>query len=340
MAGVGGQSLVDVAIDGKCDDRAENHHQADSGRVPSLSHRRGQIVVEADTNSYRPLCEKSAAQSLPRRKTNAMACNLSEGIDALTAAALGALQGLTEFLPVSSSGHVAIGARFFDIRESSLALVILLHLGTLLATVILFRRDIALLAAEAMAALRDPTRLRTTVEGRALVGIAIVTLITAVIGLLLRSVAEAFAEDLHLVGYGFLVSAAFLLASAFAAGASEEVSWRQAAGIGLAQGVAVLPGVSRSGVTIAVAMLLGVQSNAAFRFSFLVSLPAIAGAAAYEASGAEGLGSLGPEAWVGGLTALVTGYVALVILQRIILVGRMWTFAIYLLPLGLFLVTR
>jgi len=67
---------------------------------------------------------------------------LSEGIDALTAAALGALQGLTEFLPVSSSGHVAIGAQFFDIRESSLALVILLHLGTLLATVILLRRDI------------------------------------------------------------------------------------------------------------------------------------------------------------------------------------------------------
>jgi undecaprenyl-diphosphatase len=265
---------------------------------------------------------------------------LSEGIDALTAAALGALQGLTEFLPVSSSGHVAIGARLFDIRESSLALVILLHLGTLLATVILFRRDIALLAGEGIAALRDPDRLRTTSEGRALVGIAIVTLITAVIGLLLRNVAQAFAEDLRLVGYGFLVSAAFLTASGVARGTSGEVSWWQAAGIGIAQGVSVLPGVSRSGVTIAVAMLLGVQGSAAFRFSFLVSLPAIAGAAVYKASGPEGLGSLGSEAWVGGLTALVTGYVALVILRHIILVGRMWTFAIYLLPLGLFLITR
>jgi len=265
---------------------------------------------------------------------------LSEGIDALTAAALGALQGLTEFLPVSSSGHVAIGARLFDIRESSLALVVLLHLGTLLATVILFRRDIALLAAEGIAALRDPGRLRTTSEGRALVGIAIVTLITAVIGLLLRNVAEAFAEDLHLVGYAFLVSAAFLIASSVARGTSGEVSWWQAVGIGIAQGAAVLPGVSRSGVTIAVAMLLGVQGSAAFRFSFLVSLPAIAGAAVYEAGGAEGLGSLGKEAWVGGLTALVTGYVALVILRHIILVGRMWTFAIYLLPFGLFLITR
>ncbi len=265
---------------------------------------------------------------------------MSEGIDSLTAAALGALQGLTEFLPVSSSGHVAIGARFFDIREGSLALVILLHLGTLLATVFLFRRDIAALAIESIAALRDPVRFRSTPEGRTLVGIAIVTLITAVIGLLLRNVAQAFAEDLRLVGYGFLVSAAFLIATGVARGTSGEVSWWQAAGIGVAQGVAVLPGISRSGVTIAVAMLLGVQGSPAFRFSFLVSLPAITGAALYEASGAEGLGSLGPEAWVGGLTAMVTGYVALVMLRQIILIGRMWTFAIYLVPLGLFLVTR
>ncbi len=258
----------------------------------------------------------------------------------MTAAALGVLQGLTEFLPVSSSGHIAIGAQFFGIRENSLALVILLHLGTLAATVVLFRRDIAVLASEGIAALRDPSRFRATPEGRTLVGIVIATLMTALLGLLLRNVAEAFAEDLRLVGYGFLVSAAVLIASGVARGTGAEVSWWQAVGIGIAQGLAVLPGVSRSGSTIAVAMLLGVQGNVAFRFSFLVSLPAIVGAAAYEASGADGLGSLGPEAWVGGATALVTGYVALVMLRHIILVGRMWTFAIYLLPLGFFLVTR
>ncbi len=265
---------------------------------------------------------------------------MSDGIDALTAAALGALQGLTEFLPVSSSGHVAIGAHFFGIRENSLALVILLHLGTLAATVLLFRRDLAELAKEGVASLREPSRFRSTTEGRALVGIAIATLVTGGLGLTLRDAAEAFAEDLRLVGLGFLVSAAFLLASGVGRGDRDEVSWLQAAAIGLAQGIAVLPGISRSGVTIAVAMLLGVQASTSFRFSFLVSLPAITAAAVYEASGAEGLGSLGPSAWVGGLTAMVTGYVALVILRQIILVGRMWTFAIYLIPLGLFLVTR
>jgi undecaprenyl-diphosphatase len=265
---------------------------------------------------------------------------LSEEIDALTAAALGALQGLTEFLPVSSSGHVAIGAQFFDLRENSLALVILLHLGTLAATVFLFRADIGNLASEALSSVREPDRLRSTAEGRTLVNIAIATLVTAVLGLAMRSSAEAFAEDLSLVGYGFLISAAFLIASATAKPDTMEVSFWQAIAIGFAQGIAVLPGISRSGVTIAVAMLLGVQGNAAFRFSFLVSLPAILGAAVLEASGSEGLVSLGLSAWVGGLTAMVTGYVALVILRQIILVGRMWIFALYLIPLGLFLVTR
>jgi undecaprenyl-diphosphatase len=265
---------------------------------------------------------------------------LSDGIDALTAAALGALQGLTEFLPVSSSGHVAIGAHFFEIRENSLALVILLHLGTLLATIALFHRDIRDLTVDGIAALRQPSLFRTTPAGRMLVGIAIATLATAALGWTLRDTAEAFAEDLRLVGYGFLVSAACLLASGVAHGSRDEVSWPQALAIGLAQGVAVLPGVSRSGVTIAIAMLLGVQGSASFRFSFLVSLPAILGAALYEATGTDGLGSLGPSAWIGGATAMVTGYVALVILREIILVGRMWTFALYLIPLGLYLVTR
>ncbi len=266
--------------------------------------------------------------------------NLSDEIDALTAATLGALQGLTEFLPVSSSGHVAIGAHFFEIAGNSLALVILLHLGTLLATVLLFRSDLRELAVEGIASIRHPSRFRSTPDGRTLVGLAIATLVTGALGWTLRDTAEAFSEDLQLVGYGFLVSAAFLLASGVARGNRDEVSWTQALLIGLAQGVAVLPGVSRSGITIAIAMLLGVQSASAFRFSFLVSLPAILGAALYEASSAGGLGSLGPAAWIGGATAMVTGYIALVILRKIILVGRMWTFALYLIPLGLYLVTR
>jgi undecaprenyl-diphosphatase len=87
-------------------------------------------------------------------------------------------------------------------------------------------------------------------------------------------------------------------------------------------------------------MVLGVQGNTAFRFSFLLSLPAIAGAASFEALGAKELGSLGPQAWVGGVVALVTGNLSLVILRHVMLVERKWTFALYLLPLGFFLINR
>ena len=300
-----------------------------------------QRVVEPTRNSY--LRVRSYAAILVLAAVDFYRyghADLSEGIDAWTAAILGALQGLTEFLPVSSSGHVAIGAHFFGIQEGSLGLVILLHLGTLGATVFLFRKDIAMLAEEFVASLRQPARLGATSEGRTLIAILITTVVTGAIGLALRHTAEAFAQDLTLVGYGFLASAGFLIASAFARGDHDEVSWLQALVVGAAQGVAVLPGVSRSGVTIAVAMLLGVHANASFRFSFLASLPAIAAAATYEAIASDGFGTLEPTAWVGGLTALVTGYLALVILRHIILVGRMWTFALYLIPLGLFLISR
>ncbi|MDH3844468.1 MAG: undecaprenyl-diphosphate phosphatase [Myxococcales bacterium] len=265
---------------------------------------------------------------------------VSEGIDAITAAALGALQGLTEFLPVSSSGHVAVGAAVLGVRENPLALTVFLHLGTLLATILFLRQDVALLLREFVHSTRHPGRLRSTAGGRTLTAILIATVITMVLGVALLHTAEEFTENLRLIGLGFLVSAAFLLASGLANGGRAEVAWWMAIVVGLAQGLAVLPGVSRSGVTIATAMLLGARGSEAFRFSFLISIPAIIGAASFEAGTSAELGSLEGSVWIGGATALVTGYVALVILRRVIFVGRMWMFAFYLLPLGLYLVTR
>ncbi len=265
---------------------------------------------------------------------------MSEGIDAITAAALGALQGLTEFLPVSSSGHVAVGASLFGMRENPLALTVFLHLGTLLATMLFLRRDLTRLLNEFVYSIRRPSRLTSTAEGRTLVAILVATVITAVMGLALRHTAEEFTEDLSRIGLGFLVSAAFLLASGVVSGGRDQVTWWMAIAIGFAQGFAVLPGLSRSGITIATAMFLGARGPEAFRFSFLISIPAIIGAAGFEAVAQEQLGSIASSAWIGGATALVTGYVALVILRRIIFVGRMWMFALYLVPLGLFLVTR
>ena len=141
-------------------------------------------------------------------------------------------------------------------------------------------------------------------------------------------------------GSDFCFRQGFWLASVLGRGSRDEITWSIAVLVGLSQGIAVLPGVSRSGVTIATAMLLGLRGAAAFRFSFLISLPAIVAAAIFELSAPEGLGALGATAWIGGATAFVTGYLALVILRHIVVVGRMWMFALYLLPLGLYLVIR
>ena len=167
-----------------------------------------------------------------------------------------------------------------------------------------------------------------------------VVLITGAVGFGLRHLADAVSSNLHLVALGFVVSATALLLTRSAKGSSELLSATQAGLVGLAQGIAVLPGISRSGMTIAVALLLGIRGPEAFRFSFLASLPAIAGAALYEAVSTSGFGTLGLNVWIGGATSLVTGYLALILLRHIVLVGRMWMFALYLVPLALFLMTR
>lgn len=251
-------------------------------------------------------------------------------------ALLGIVQGLTEFLPVSSSGHLAAFARFLGDPEGSLALIVFLHLGTLLATAIVFRAEIGVLFERLIGGLRAPSTLRESDEGRELLAILLATSITAAFALVFKSQAEALTSNFIGLGLAFLFTAGLLLTTRRSGGAIELPDLRIAALIGLAQGVAILPGISRSGTTIAVAMLLGMRPEAAFRFSFLLSLPIILLAVAYETIfgdvQAEGF-FLG--AFVGGLTAFLSGLVALLWLRRLIQRGRFWLFSLYLLPFGI-----
>ena len=108
--------------------------------------------------------------------------------------------------------------------------------------------------------------------------------------------------------------------------------------IGVAQGLAVLPGISRSGTTIAAAMLLGMRAPEAFRFSFLLSLPAVGGAVILQLAEPGALAELGAPALIAGSVALVTGYGALRLLRHVVMTGRLWIFAAYLVPAGLGLI--
>lgn len=249
---------------------------------------------------------------------------------------LGVVQGATEFLPVSSSGHVALGALILGHSEFALPLVVVLHVGTLLATVVVLHRELGQLSAAALDGIRRPAFWAHTEEGRLVLNVLVATLLTAWVGLLLEPWVEPLAQVPWVLGLAFLVSAAVVASTRRGGGRATTLTTRGALLLGVAQGLAVFPGLSRSGTTIACGMMLGLSGPAAFRISFLLSIPAVLGATLLALR--PGASGLGLSAWLGGGCAAVVGYVCLFWLRRLVQRGRFWAFALYLVPLGLGLI--
>lgn len=254
--------------------------------------------------------------------------------DLLTAIGLGVVQGVTEFLPISSDGHLALFGLLFEVPEASLVTTVTLHLGTLLATLLVFRADLGQLLRSAWSSLSTPKALLQVPEGKLLACIVVASLPTAVIGLLLEDAVEPLSRSPWAVGLGFLGSALAVLSTRRREAGADTFSLGAAFVVGVLQGLAVLPGLSRSASTIASAMLLGLSPQAAFRFSFLLSMPAVAGAALLELGKPGVIAGLSPVAWIGAGIALVTGVVALKLLRGVLARGRFWLFGLYLIPLG------
>lgn len=263
---------------------------------------------------------------------------MSDGLDPIVAALLGLLQGVTEFLPVSSSGHLAAAGLVFEIPEMSLALVVLLHLGTLLATVAVMHAELRQLAVASLRGLSAPRAFAATDDGRLLVNLVVASGVTVAVAFGLRDAVDAMSSSALVVGCGGLVTAGVLWSTRSSRGARDTLTPALAAWVGLAQGIAVVPGVSRSGMTIGCAMALGLSGPAAFRFSFLLSVPVIAGATWLEVGGAQADGGLSTAAWIGAGVATATGYVALRLLRDIVSRGRLWLFSAYMVPFGVGLI--
>ncbi|MCA9605105.1 MAG: undecaprenyl-diphosphate phosphatase [Myxococcales bacterium] len=266
---------------------------------------------------------------------------MPEPIDVGSAAILGAVQGATEFLPVSSSGHVALTSMLLGVSaDMPLSMVVLLHFGTLVATIAVFAKDLRSLTASTVDGLKGgPRAWLDTDAGRVVAGVVLASVPTAIIGLALEERVEEFSKVSWIVGLGLLGSAAVVLSTKRGGGQQESLTLGKALIVGVAQGIAVLPGVSRSGTTIAVAMLLGMSGPAAFRFSFLLSLPAVAGATLLSMRHTDELAALGTAGVVGGVVSAIVGLAALLWLRALVDRGRFWTFAVYLVPLGLGLVS-
>lgn len=244
---------------------------------------------------------------------------------------LGSLQGLTEFLPVSSSGHLVIAQSLLGLGGSeNLTFDILLHGATLMAVLFYFRRDVAALA---LGVFLDKKQ-------RRLFSLLILAMIpTGIVALLIKGTVERLFSSPATVGGMLLITGSLLFVVPRVARGHlpmEGVRLRHALTVGLAQGVAVLPGISRSGTTLCIGILVGIQPEAAARFSFLLAIPAILAATALEAKNIVQLDTIGLSSTIGGMTtAFVVGLFSIHWLMRVARKRRFDGFAYYCWIVGL-----
>ena len=250
---------------------------------------------------------------------------------------LGILQGITEFLPVSSSGHLLVLRRLFGMGPVPVLYDILLHIATLLVICLVFRRKLLELIL-ALPALFRKEKTEEQKENLSLIlYIILATAVTGPLGLIIGRI--DFDTHMRIVYAMFMITGLVLIFSSFVKRPepSEKIGVLRALIIGLAQGLAVFPGLSRSGITISASVLSGVDRAKAGEFSFLISIPAILGAFVLDLKDAgELFAAVDPLAvLISFVAAFAAGTVSLVLLLRMLKSARLFYFSFYLIPLGI-----
>lgn len=249
------------------------------------------------------------------------------------AALLGIIQGLTEFLPISSSAHLILARTVFgwDAGELNREFDVACHLGTLAAVVTFFRADLAAM----VRAVPNAFTARLSPDARRMWLIAVATIPIVIVGVLLSDLVDLARDSERTTAVVLMLGAGLLfLVERLGprAGTEATLTFGGAALVGMAQAVALVPGVSRSGATITAGMVLGMNRIAAARFSFLIGIPAIAGAAASEALGMR-QAALTSHEWtlfaVGLVSSAAVGYLAVSFLLRFLVSHRLDVFAWY-----------
>ncbi|MBU1218857.1 undecaprenyl-diphosphate phosphatase [Myxococcota bacterium] len=256
----------------------------------------------------------------------------------LSALLLGLLQGLTEFLPVSSSGHLVVLEKILHIQPS-IAFNVFLHLGTL-GAIIFYYRDIIMDLIKSFFLFI----LRKNVESTSVLlifHIVLATGVTAIIALTLKNPIEKMfmgsSPWLYLSG-AFTFTAVLLVITSKIRPRDVTMTWKHALILGIVQGLAVTPGISRSGFTICAALLMGISPVAAARFSFLIAIPAVAGAGILEGRAISSVSN--PLHLISGVAlSAIAGFFSLVFLVKIVEKGKIRIFAWYLFPLAAFCMT-
>lgn len=235
---------------------------------------------------------------------------------------LGVLQGLTEFFPVSSSGHLALAQSLLpNFTQPGVLFDVLLHLATLLAVVVYFRKDILSLFSS---------------NWKWLIYLVVGTIPAGLVGVLFKDIIEGMFTNIKLIGGALIFTGIILFISDRFKKTDKKLNWGRSLIIGIGQALAITPGISRSGATMCTGIFCGVERGTAFKFSFLLSIPAILGAVVLESGHLVTIGraEIGPYL-SGMLFAFLFGYLALVFLSKIVLKKKFTYFAVYCWILGI-----
>lgn len=255
-------------------------------------------------------------------------------MDIIDAIILGIVQGLTEFLPVSSSGHLELGSAILGndkLPEESLMFTVVLHFATALATLVVFRKDIVVL-------IEGLLKFKWNEETQFTVKIIISMIPAVIVGLFFEEQLEQFfGGKVVFVGFMLLVTAILLFLADKAKNTENDMTFGKAALVGLAQMVAMLPGISRSGATISSSVLLGIDKNKAARFSFLMVVPLILGKIAKDIM--DGALTYNEASFgylsAGFIAAFISGFFACTWMISLVRKSKLIYFAIYCSIVGL-----
>tara|TARA_Y100001970_G_scaffold111315_1_gene138975 strand:+ start:13069 stop:13827 length:759 start_codon:yes stop_codon:yes gene_type:complete len=239
---------------------------------------------------------------------------------------LGVLQGFTEFLPVSSSGHLVLGQYFLHVKSPGNTLEILFHLGTLGSVIFVFFPEIISII----------INIKKKSTQKLLIHIFLATMPAVIIGFMLRNKIEVLFESVNSVGFALLFTGLVLILSSNFKNKNSKHSISSSIVIGFGQALAIIPGISRSGMTITISLLFGFSPRESAKFSFLLSIPVIAGAGFLGIQDIQYSETFSIDIIIAAiLSSFVVGIIALRILLKLLELGKFYTFGIYCICLGM-----
>jgi len=248
----------------------------------------------------------------------------------LHAIILGIIQGITEWLPISSSGHLAIIQTMLGLKPP-LFFDVMLHVGTLLVIIAVFWKDVVKMI---WALLKLDFK---NSNGKMAIFIILGSIPTALIGYFFHDIFESFFSNLFAIGAALIITGIILFISKFAK-ENRLLNYKDSILIGIAQGISIIPGISRSGLTISIGLFRNIKRIEAAKFSFLLLIPAVIGAAVYESNelviGNVDIASI----LIGTVVAVITGYISLKLLLRMIIERRFYLFSYYCWIVGILVI--